>query len=120
MTTDSIQQELQQAVLDFTLGDYQVALEKLDRVIFNDLECFDAHLAKAEVLYAMQQYERALAAAEEAEKIESDDAHLKTSLSRIWMRLGNKKKAEAYGAEAKMLSWKKELLQGEHPDPSSL
>jgi tetratricopeptide (TPR) repeat protein len=120
MTSDATQQELQQAVLDFTLGEYKVALEKLERVIFNDPECFDAHLAKTEVLYSMEQYERALAAAEEAEKIESEDAHLKTSLSRIWMRLGNKEKAEAYGAEAKMLSWKKEILLGDQPDPSSL
>ena len=119
MTTDSAEQELQQAVLDFTLGDYTVALEKLDHVIFNDPGCFDAHLAKTEVFYAMEQYEQALSCAEKAEKIESDDVHLKTSLSRIWMRLGNKEKAEAYGAEAKMLNWKQELLSGSKPDPSS-
>lgn len=119
MTTDSTEQELQQAVLDFTLGEYTVALEKLDHVIFNKPDYFDAHLAKTEVLYAMEQYEQALICAENAEKIESEDVHLKTSLSRIWMRLGNKEKAEAYGAEAKMLNWKQELLNGDNPDSSS-
>jgi tetratricopeptide (TPR) repeat protein len=113
MTSNSTERQVKEAVLDFTLGEYTVALEKLDQVIFTDPECFDAHLAKTEVLYAMELYEDALATAEQAEMIESEEVHLKTSLSRIWMQLGDKEKAETYGASAKMLNWKNELLQGD-------
>lgn len=118
MTSDSIEQQVQQAVLDFTLGNYEIALEKLDRVILAHPECFDAHLAKTEVLYAMEQYQQALAAAEQAKMIESEDVHLKTSFSRIWMQLGDKEKAESYGASAKMLNWKHELQQENNADNS--
>ena len=119
MVPESTETRVQEAVLEFTLGNYPDALEKLDAVINDDPGCFEAHLAKTEVLYAMENYEGALDAARAAEEIRADDVHLKTSLSRIWMRLGDKEKAEAYGAEAKMLSWKHEILSGEDSDAAA-
>lgn len=112
MTSNSTEQQVQEAVLDFTLGDYSNALGKLDKLLLTNPEYFDAHLAKTEVLYAQELYAEALTAAEQAEKINANDVHLKTSLSRIWMQLGDKEKAESYSAEAKMLNWKNELLEG--------
>jgi len=115
MDSSASETAVQQAILDFTLGDFESALEKLNRVIIETPMCFDAHLAKTEVLYATEKYEEALNAAEAAQTVKQEDVHLKTSLSRIWMQLGDKEKAEKYSAEAKMLSWKEELLQSPQP-----
>ena len=113
MDSHASEQQVQLAILDFTMGDYGTALAKLDQVLQSEAGHFEAHLARTEVLYAMEHYEAARVAAEAAERIRPDDVHLKTSLSRIWMRLGDLNKAETYGAQAKMLSWKEELKQ--HP-----
>ncbi len=106
--------QVQQSILDFTMGDYEAAHQKLDSVLSADSKYFEALLAKTEVFYATKDYEAARGSAERAEKVRPEDVHLKTSLSRIWMQLGDKGRAEAYAAEAKMLSWKEELLQ--NPD----
>lgn len=116
MDRDSFEQQVQRAILDFTMGDYSAAMEKLEVVLAQDPEYFEALLAKTEVLYAMEQYEAARQSAEAAEAVKPDDVHLKTSLSRIWMQIGDKERAEKYGAEAKMLSWKEELLQPPAPE----
>lgn len=116
MDRDSSEQQVQRAILDFTMGDYPSAMEKLDAVLAVDPDYFDALLAKTEVHYAMEQYDAARHSAEAAEAVRAEDVHLKTSLSRIWMQIGDKERAEKYGAEAKMLSWKEELLHPPSPD----
>ena len=113
MPSADSQQQVQLAILDFTMGDYAAALEKLDSVLEVRPESFEALLAKTEVLYATERYQDALEVAEKAEQTTSEDVHLKTSLSRIWMQLGDTKTAEKYAAEAKMLTWKAEILQKE-------
>lgn len=111
MDRESSEMQVQRAILDFTMGDYAAAMEKLDAVLNAQPDAFEALLAKTEVLYAQEQYDAARQTAEAAEAVRPDDVHLKTSLSRIWMQIGDKERAEKYGAEAKMLSWKAELLQ---------
>jgi tetratricopeptide (TPR) repeat protein len=111
MASESSEQQVQLAILDFTMGDYPSALQRLDQVLTDDPACFEAQLAKTEVLYADARYEEALVSAQLAEQLQPQDVHLNTSLSRIWMQLGNKETAEHYGTQAKLLSWKTELLQ---------
>lgn len=115
MDRESSEMQVQRAILDFTMGDYAAAMEKLDAVLNAQPDVFEALLAKTEVLYAQEQYDAARQTAEAAEAVRPDDVHLKTSLSRIWMQIGDKERAEKYGAEAKMLSWKAELLQPPSP-----
>jgi Flp pilus assembly protein TadD len=62
-----------------------------------------------EVYFSEGLYDKALAAAEKAHALKSDDIHINTSLSRIWVERGDKDKAEHYGAQARMLGWKDEL-----------
>jgi hypothetical protein len=37
--------------------------------------------------------------------------HIHTSLSRIWMELGNKDEAEKHGARARVLGWREQLRE---------
>lgn len=100
----------QDATFDFTMGNITSALQKLEKALKLDPNCFDALLAKTEIYYAERNFQEALSAAEKAHKIQPEDILINTSLSRIWMELKDKPKAEYYGAQAKMLGWKQEIL----------
>lgn len=116
MTPDSIRQLVEDATFDFTMGEADSALEKLDRALEASPEDFDALHAKAEVLFDCGRYQEACKFGEKALSVRSDDVHLHTSLSRIWMELGDKAKAEHHGAQARMLGWKSELQNRETND----
>ena len=111
MSAPEVQSLVEDATLDFTLGDVPSALEKLDRAIQLDPDSFSAWHALAEVRFSERNLDRALAAAERAHALQPDDIHINTSLSRIWMERGDKKEAERFGANARMLSWKEELRE---------
>jgi tetratricopeptide (TPR) repeat protein len=105
-------QEVQRAVLEFSMGDADAALQRLDALLTSKGGNFDALLAKAEVLHAVGRFADALAAAEAALVMSPDDLLLQTTLSRIWMQLGDKEKAESFGARARLLGWKQQLAEG--------
>lgn len=106
-----VQTLVEDATLDYTLGDNQQALEKLDRALTLDPDSFEAWHAKTEVYFSERRLDEALEAALQAQRLRPDDIHINTSLSRIWMERGDKEKAEHFGAQARMLGWKDQLKQ---------
>jgi tetratricopeptide (TPR) repeat protein len=119
MTPDELQTLVEDAVLDFTLGDNPAAVEKLNRVIAADEGHFAAWHALTEIRYSEKDFEGAREAADKAAAIDPDDIHIQTSLSRIWLELGSKEKAEEHGARARMLSWKSQLKESSPPKPDA-
>jgi len=111
MTNDktSLQDQIDEATFDFTMGDNAVAITKLTALSEIHPNSFEAWHALTEIYFSEGRYEDALEAAEKAHMLKLDDIHINTSLSRIWVELGNKDKAEHYGAQARMLGWKNEL-----------
>lgn len=109
---------VEEATFDFTMGDNDEALRKLQRALELDADCFDAWHALAEVHFSMRQWDEALAAGEKALALRPDDVHINTSLSRIWMEKGDKKQAEHFGAQARILGWKTQIKEG--PDEDAL
>ncbi len=109
MSEQAHQELIEEATLDFSLGDSEAALKKLGQVVEANPANFDAWHAITEVRYAEKQYPQALEAAEKAHTLRPDDLHINTSLSRIHMQLGNIPTAEKFGAQARMLGWKEEL-----------
>lgn len=97
------------AILAFTQEKIEIALEKLKRALAIDPGCFAAWLAESEILYSLNKLEDALKAAETAHKINPDDVHVHTTLSRIWVEKGDKKKAEKFSLRARMLGWKEQI-----------
>ena len=108
---------VEEAILDFTLGDNPAALAKLNDALALDPNCFAAYHALAEVQFAARNLDAALAAALKAHALQPADIHVNTSLSRIYMEKGDKPTAEHYGAQSRLLSWKDELKQP--PPPKS-
>ena len=110
MTDDtSLQDQIDDATFDFTMGNSEAALNKLASLSATHPESFEAWHALTEIHFSEGNYDRALEAADKAHGLKPDDIHINTSLSRIWVERGDKDKAEHYGAQARMLGWKDEL-----------
>ena len=109
MDNSNIQDCIDDATYDFTLGESTSAIDKLTKISQLHPESFSVWLALSEVLFSEKQYELSLEAAENAFALNPNDIHINTSLSRIWVARGNKEKAEHYSAQVRMLGWKNEL-----------
>ena len=109
MDETSLQDQVDDATLDFTLGESEGAITKLRAIVEAHPDAFPAWLALTEVCFSEGDYDAALAAAEAAHQLNPEDVHINTSLSRIWVERGDKDKAEHFGAQARMLGWKDEL-----------
>ena len=100
---------VEEAILDFSLGEEGIAEDKLMKAVQSDSECLDGWRALAEVRLARQELSGALAACEKALSIAPEDLTAKVSLSRILVAKGDKEGAEKATAEARILGWKEEL-----------
>ena len=113
MTEDALQTLIEDATADFAGGDTATAVAKLTAATAAAPASFEAWHALAEVHFSLRQLDPALAAAERAHQLQPGDLFLNTTLSRIWMERGDKARAEHFGAQAKIGSWKDQLR---HPD----
>lgn len=109
MDETSLQDQVDDATLDFTFGESEAAITKLRSIVAAQPDAFAAWHALTEVYYAEGDYDAALEAAEHAHRLNPEDVHINTSLSRIWVERGDKDQAEHFGAQARMLGWKQEL-----------
>lgn len=113
MTPEEIQAIVDDATFDYTMGDHDASLAKLQRATQEAPSAFEPWHALAEINFSLRRFDDALAAAEQALSIRPDDLFINTTLSRIWMEKGDKAAAEKYGAQAKILSWKDQLKNPE-------
>jgi cytochrome c-type biogenesis protein CcmH/NrfG len=109
MTDAELQTLIEDATFDYTMGDTEAAIEKLNRAITLAPQSFEGWHALAEIQFSLRRFDDALHAAEKAHALRGDDLFINTTLSRIWMEKGDKATAEKYGAQAKILSWKDQL-----------
>lgn len=109
MSETSLQDRIDAATFEFTLGDSAGAEACLRKLLAENPDSFEAWHALTEICYAEKKYDAALEAAHAAYKLRPEDIHINTSLSRIWVQCGDKEQAEHFGAQARMLSWKQEL-----------
>ena len=105
----NLQTLIEDATADFALGDSDAAVAKLQRATQSAPESFEAWHALAEVNFSLRRLDDALAAAERAHALRPSDLFINTTLSRIWMERGDKAKAEHFGAQAKIGSWREQL-----------
>ncbi len=119
MSDTSLQDLIDDATLDFTLGDSDVAIEKLKNIVADHPDSFAAWHALTEVYFSEGDYDAALESGQAAHALSPDDIHINTSLSRIWMERGDKPQAEHFGAQARMLGWKDELKSPPEKDDLS-
>jgi predicted Zn-dependent protease len=113
VTHDDLQNLIEEATADYALGEGETAIAKLTRATTAAPDSFAAWHALAEVNFSLRRLDAALAAAERAHALQPDDLFINTTLSRIWMERGDKARAEHFGAQAKIQSWREQL---QNPD----
>ncbi len=109
MTSDELQNLIEDATADYALGESDAAIAKLDRATAVAPTSFEAWHALAEVNFSLRRLDAALTAAERAHALRPTDLFINTTLSRIWMERGDKSRAEHFGAQAKIESWREQL-----------
>jgi predicted Zn-dependent protease len=110
-----MQEQYDDAMFDYTMGEYDTALGKFREILAAHPEHFDAQLAVAMCHYRKGDYAAAIAEGHKAEKLKPNEQLVHTNLSLFYMKSGDKKTAEHYGLQARVASWRGNMAK---PDPN--
>ena len=105
---DALQLLYDEAMFDFTRGEYDESIAKLKQVLEKHPEHFDAQLALGMAYYRKADYATAIAEGHKAERLKPHDQLVHTNLSLFYMKAGDKKTAEHHGLQARISSWRDE------------
>ena len=100
------QEQYDDAMFDFSTGDYNSAITKLQAMLTEDPANFEAQLALGMAWYRKGDYATAIAEGHKAEKLKPNEQLVHTNLSLFYMKSGDKKTAEHHGLQARIASWK--------------
>jgi tetratricopeptide (TPR) repeat protein len=104
------------AMFDFSQGEYDRAIGKFRALLAADPANFDAQLSLAMCFYRQGDYATAIAEGHKAEQLRPDEQLVHTNLSLMYMKAGDKQTAEKHGLKARIASWKGNMAP---PDPSA-
>ncbi len=104
------------AMFDFSRGDFDGAISKLKTVLAADPDNFDAQLALGMALYRKGDFTAAIAEGHKAEKLRPKEQLVHTNLSLFYMKSGDKVTAEKHGLQAKIESWREDAAKSGLPD----
>src|SRR5262245_28047951 len=113
----SLQEQYDDAMFDFTAGDYDHAIAKLQAVLATDAAHFDAQLALGMAYYRKGDYATAIAEGRKAEQLRPHDQLVHTNLSLFYMKAGDKAQAEHHGVQARIASWRTPVSETPKSDP---
>jgi Flp pilus assembly protein TadD len=104
------------AMFDFSRGDFDGAIVKLKNVLAADAADFDAQLALGMAFYRKGDYAAAIIEGHKAEKLRPKEQLVHTNLSLFYMKSGDKVTAEKHGLQAKIESWREDAAKAKSPD----
>ena len=111
-----LQDQYDEAMFEFSKGDYDAAIRKLQAVLAQEPQHFEAQLALGMAYYRKGEYAAAIAAGHKAEQLRPHEQLVHTNLSLFYMKAGDKKTAEHHGLQARIASWKADKSKpGEQP-----
>ena len=100
------------AALDhFEEGRYQDAISEYRQALAIDPSFTDAMHGLARVLQDLERYDEAIEVAKKMAELNADDILAHTSLSILYQKKGMVPEAEAEANKARVLGWKKQLLE---------
>jgi predicted Zn-dependent protease len=110
------------AMFDFSRGEFDSAVGKLKDVLAKEPENFEAQLALGMALYRKGDFASAIAEGHKAEKLRPREQLVHTNLSLFYMKSGDRAKAEYHGFQARVESWRedaKKQKEGVKPELAS-
>ena len=102
------QQEYDDAMLDFSRGNFDEAVQKLKGVLAQEPEHFESQLALGMAYYRKGDYPAAIAEGHIAERLRPKEQLVHTNLSLFYQKAGDRLKAEHHGLQARIESWREE------------
>jgi predicted Zn-dependent protease len=111
----TLQEQYDDAMFDFSRGDFDGAIVKLKSVLAAEPEYFEAQLALGMALYRKGDYTAAIAEGHKAEKLRPKEQLVHTNLSLFYMKSGDKVTAEKHGLQAKIESWREDAAKAKSP-----
>jgi len=107
----TLQDQYDDAMFDFSTGNYAQAIEKLRSILAASSDDFDAQLALGMALYRAGDYAAAIAEGHKAERLKPHEQLVHTNLSLFYMKAGDKATAEHHGLQARIASWREDAQQ---------
>lgn len=109
------------AMFDFTTEQFDSAIAKLEAILAEDPDHFDARLSLGMAWYRKGDFARAIAEGHKAEKLRPNEQLVHTNLSLFYMKSGDKKTAEHHGLQARIASWRGNMDKPSPgtPDPNA-
>jgi len=104
----TLQEQYDDAMFNFSCGEFDDAIVKLKNVLAQEPEHFDAQLALGMAFYRKGDFASAIAEGRKAEKLRPREQLVHTNLSLFYMKAGDKVTAEKYGLQAKIESWRED------------
>jgi Flp pilus assembly protein TadD len=105
-TAMEMQDQYDDAMFDYTQGEYDAALAKFENILAAHPDHFDAQLSVAMCHYRKGDFAHAIAEGHKAEKLRPNEQLVHTNLSLFYMKAGDKKTAEHHGLQARLASWR--------------
>src|SRR5947207_12772637 len=105
------QEQYDDAMFDFSTGDYDSAIAKFNAILAEDPAHFDAQLALGMAYCRKGDYATAIAEGHKAEQLRPNEQLVHTNLSLFYMKAGDKKTAEHHGLQARIASWRENMAQ---------
>jgi len=102
------QERYDDAMFDFSRGDYDSAIAKLHILLAEDPVYFDAQLSLGVAYYRKGDYVTAIAEGHKAEKLRPKEQLVHTNLSLFYMKAGNRPVAEHHGLQARIAGWRED------------
>lgn len=102
------QEQYDEAMFDFSRGEFDSAIGKLKNVLAQEPENFETQLALGMAYYRKGKYAAAIAEGHKAEKLRPKEQLVHTNLSLFYMKSGDKVTAEKHGLQAKIESWRED------------
>jgi Flp pilus assembly protein TadD len=113
----TLQEQYDDAMFDFSRGEFDSAIVKLKAALTADPENFDAQLALGMAHYRKGDFAAAIAEGLKAEKLRPKEQLVHTNLSLFYMKAGDKVTAEHHGLQAKIESWRADAKKNPDEKP---
>lgn len=110
------QEQYDEAMFDFSQGDFDSAITKLKAILAVEPTYFDAQLALGVALYRKGDYAAAITEGHKAEQLRPKEQLVHTNLSLFYMKSGDKVTAEKHGLQAKIESWREDAAKAKSPE----
>src|SRR5687767_15325674 len=103
------QAQYDDAMFDYSQGNYEASIAKLKALLARAPEHFDAQLSLGMAYYRMGDYATAIIEGHKAEKLRPKEQLVHTNLSLFYMKSGNKVTAEHHGLQARIAGWRENM-----------